>query len=280
MQNSQGNTVDRPIFEDTVRKFNDWTYNSGGLVSNRDEYLRSGIDPEEENRSGSITKVLVLNYWRLLLKAFRQPMQNYEASGRHNSHDFAHYCHNDVNMLWLFDWLNKLDNPEFSKFCTTTCILDNGFDTCSEVFPDNFNTPDQVVGTNIDDNYDCLVESRNADFGGSHHSNSNGSVSNNSGDSSSSSSKKAIGKKLIEQLEKSNDIKRKLGEDMSDGWKAIKCQKTEKTIADIFDRIVKLEHQLSALSPADRVGSVGAFYSGEINRLKIRYHTLTDEEEE
>ena len=54
LQNKETNQ-NQPIFKEAKEKFNDISYNSGGIISDHPELLRAKIDPELHNTSGKIT---------------------------------------------------------------------------------------------------------------------------------------------------------------------------------------------------------------------------------
>ena len=101
----------RPVFVQVADDFNDWEKHSGGLIVDQEQYLDADIDPERRNTSGPITAEKVVTFFKEVQKLYRAPIENWEASGQHDPDAFPNFGHNDTNVLWLFDWLQQLNNP-------------------------------------------------------------------------------------------------------------------------------------------------------------------------
>lgn len=96
-----GQVYDRQdIFVDTADKFNS-NANSGGLITEHEEYKARNIDPNMPNRSGNITSKIVYTLWKSVVKAYAEVLPKYEQSGHHNGHDFYNYAKGDVDILYL-----------------------------------------------------------------------------------------------------------------------------------------------------------------------------------
>jgi hypothetical protein len=100
-----GQVYDRQdIFVDTADKFNS-NANSGGLITEREEYKARNIDLNMPNRYGNINSKIVYTIWKSVVKAYAEVLPKYEQSGHHNGHDFYNYAKRDVDVLYLHHWL-------------------------------------------------------------------------------------------------------------------------------------------------------------------------------
>ena len=140
LQNKEVNEK-QPIFNDAVVLFNDSTHNSGGLVAEHEEFTSRRIDPEAVNNSGKITAAAAFRYFKDVRTSYAKAIVKYEQSGRHNKHDFFTYTQYDVDVLYLFMWLEKLNNPELTAYCAEGCELPGGLDTGHTVSSHCFDNP-------------------------------------------------------------------------------------------------------------------------------------------
>ena len=127
LQNRQVNE-NQDLFRDVAEEFNDWTSSSGGIVAPTDPIFEL-IETEEENRSGPITSAIVFAEWRDVVRLYSICVANWEASGKHNNHDFWRYCKNNVDVYYLHHWLKKIGNPNVSSFCAEGTVLPFGVDS-------------------------------------------------------------------------------------------------------------------------------------------------------
>lgn len=127
LQNKEVNE-NQQLFTVVATQFNDWKLNSGGVIDTDDELLDS-IDTEKRNKSGPITAALVFAYWKDVVKMYSIYLRNWEASGKHNGHDFWQYCQGNLNVYYLHLWLCQLGNPEVSAYCAEGTILPFGVDS-------------------------------------------------------------------------------------------------------------------------------------------------------
>ncbi len=89
------------IFVTVTEQFNS-SANSGGLVTNHEEYTERNIDSEAKNTSGEIKPKQPYDIFKTTIKAYALCLTKFEASGKHNSHDFYNYCQGDIDVLYLF----------------------------------------------------------------------------------------------------------------------------------------------------------------------------------
>ena len=116
------------IFTESMLKFNDRQYNSGGLVTEHEVFTARGIDPESVGQGIYISR----NAWkhfRNVRKDYAKALVKYEASGQHANHDFFNYCKNDADVLYLFLSLKRAGNPEISAFMQEGSEIRGGLDT-------------------------------------------------------------------------------------------------------------------------------------------------------
>ena len=73
-----------------------------------------------------ITSKKVFDHWKDVLKKYSLAMSKYERSGQNNPQDFINFCSSDCDTLYLFLWLQHLNNPEFSSFCAHGNLIPNG----------------------------------------------------------------------------------------------------------------------------------------------------------
>lgn len=134
-----GVTYDQhPSFVLGVDRYNDWSFNSGGLVEGRTEFLPRvgskicagfvGIDPEKPNTTGVMTCSIAWKLFQSVRKAYAIAIGRWTVSGKHNNQDFYDYCQGDLDVLYLYCWVNKSGNPELANFCAEGYEVDNGFD--------------------------------------------------------------------------------------------------------------------------------------------------------
>ena len=123
LQNKETNQK-QPIFKETRDKFNDITYNSGGIISDHPELVRAKIDPEKNNTTGLITAKHVFKTFNAVIRQYSVISIKYTASGQHNQHDFFSYCLGNVNALYLHLKLKSLGNPELNSFCAEGTTVD------------------------------------------------------------------------------------------------------------------------------------------------------------
>lgn len=123
LQNKETNQ-NQPIFKEAKEKFNDISYNSGGIISDHPELLRAKIDPELHNTSGKITSKHLFKTFNNVIRQYAIIIPKYTASGQHNQHDFFSYCHGNVNALYLHSKLKSLGNPELNSFCAEGTEVD------------------------------------------------------------------------------------------------------------------------------------------------------------
>jgi hypothetical protein len=178
----------------------------------------------------------VVSLFKEVLKLFKGSKENFEASGRHNTHDFAAYCYDDCNLLWLFDWLEFLNNPELTMFCAEGSIIDTGFDTANDR---PVTTPPSGQGT-----------------------------SSSSDASSSSGKKRGVGANMIKELARGNDIKAAAAMTM-------KRKADERMISDLYAKIDLLEDQFENFSEEVKLIRRGERNRQEFNRVEALYLDLT-----
>ena len=252
LQNGQGPSHKRAIYEETMHSFNSPS-NSGGIIKDREEYRKAGINPEERNTSGLITQNLIVMLWKDLLKAFRVPMEKFESSGRHNGHDFANYCYGDTNMLWLFDWLEKLGNVELTAFCAETSILPGGgVDTARDMFTSS-PSPISEVDSSWDEDNDRERRPFNNDGAGRN-------------------IKSPVGRRICKEMSTSNSLKREINDVATAGWISITRRNEELLIAGLFDRLETMHAKYENLSDTDKESPRGLLIAGELKRLENEYN--------
>jgi hypothetical protein len=123
-------TGDRqPLFTDVVEKFNDQSFNSGGLVTIHREFTNRSINPEAINASGNITSDIAYQMFKSVRNDYAKVMKDYQKSGQHNSHDFFNYCNGKIDILYLHCWLQKIGDPELTSFCSEGSEISQGIDT-------------------------------------------------------------------------------------------------------------------------------------------------------
>ena len=124
LQNKETNQK-QPIFKETRDKFNDSTYNSGGIISDHPELVRAKIDTEKNNTSAMITAKRIFKTFNAVIRQYSVISIKYTPSGQHNQHEFFSYCLGNVNALYLHLKLKSLGNPELNSFCAEGTTVDN-----------------------------------------------------------------------------------------------------------------------------------------------------------
>jgi hypothetical protein len=66
--------------------------------------------------------------WKKVLASYSRCLTNFEASGKHNGHDFWNYCQNDRDVLYLELALAGSDT-ELRNFCAAGTVIPFGLDT-------------------------------------------------------------------------------------------------------------------------------------------------------
>jgi hypothetical protein len=116
------------IYASAVEKFNDWSIPSGGLVANHEVLDKRKIDPDERNLSGPMTKQYAFKYFKDVVELYAPALNNKNKSGFNNP-DIWPYCRQNIDVLYLDLWLQKLDNPQLQRFCTEGAELPHFFDS-------------------------------------------------------------------------------------------------------------------------------------------------------
>ena len=124
-----------PLFAEACAHFNDYSFNSRGLIAAHEVFTTLNINPEERNVSGSLSVERFFSMWKSTLKNYSETLRKFEQSGKHNGHDFWLYCQDNSDILYLHLWLNKLNNPELTAFCSESHIINVGFDSTSAPSP-------------------------------------------------------------------------------------------------------------------------------------------------
>ena len=114
------------IFVNSVEDFNS-NKNSGGLVKDHEEYKARSINPEVKS-VGLMSTKQGYKIWKDVLKVYQCALTKFEASGKHNTHDFYNYVQGDIDALYLFHWLQHLDYPELTAFCQEGNVIVGGLD--------------------------------------------------------------------------------------------------------------------------------------------------------
>ena len=70
------------IFVESMDKFNDRQYNSGGLVTEHEVFTARDIDPEKVGQ-GIYTSKNAWKHFKAVRKAYANALLKYEASGQH-----------------------------------------------------------------------------------------------------------------------------------------------------------------------------------------------------
>lgn len=125
LQNKETNQ-NQPIFTETREKFNDATFNSGGIVGDHPELIRAKIDPEKHN-NGKISAKKIFKLFNSVIRQYAHISTKYTASGQHNQHNFFNYCHGNLNALYLHSKLSKLGDPELNSHCHEGADVDGKY---------------------------------------------------------------------------------------------------------------------------------------------------------
>jgi hypothetical protein len=221
-----------------------------------------------------ICSVIIVDTWKALLKEFKVPKSNFESSGRHNQHDFANYCHGDINQLWLFDWLEQLGDVELTQFCDSTSVLDSGIDTSEAYMPES---SDGATDASDDNHSSMPVPAIFHSTPQSRDSRSMSSVSDTSSARSdhSHNSRKNVGRSICDEMVESNLIKRKLSATVSEGWTSFAARNKECTIASLFERIEVLQSKWDSIEENKREGDMAVLTRKELDRLYAQYNSMT-----
>jgi hypothetical protein len=116
------------IFVESMNKFNDRQYNSGGLVTEHEVFTERNIDPEKVGQ-GTYSSKKAWKHFKKVRKDYAAALVKYEASGQHENHDFYRYCKSDADVLYLFLSLKRAGNPEISAFMQEGSEIRGGLDT-------------------------------------------------------------------------------------------------------------------------------------------------------
>lgn len=134
LQNKEVNGS-KPIWITVAEQFNDREHNSGGLVHSigqlpHEELTSRNIDPEKISPDGVLTSKQAYDLFKFTTRFYaNKVLPNFEASGKHNGHDFYSYCNNNTDALYLHEKLKQLGNPELTAFCLEGNVLPGGFDS-------------------------------------------------------------------------------------------------------------------------------------------------------
>ena len=69
LQNKETNQK-QLIYVHTKEKFNDYNYDSGGIVADHPELIKAKIDPERENSMGIISCKTIFKTWNSTVKVY------------------------------------------------------------------------------------------------------------------------------------------------------------------------------------------------------------------
>jgi hypothetical protein len=132
-----------PVYTNAVSKFNDYSFSSGGLVTNHQILMDRKVDPDEVNSSGLMSIQYAYQYFRNVVDEYALVVKNYSASGQHLN-DIWTFCKNDPDILYLHLWLEKLNHPNLQRFCAEGAelphIYDSGAPTRSIIVPEPVST--------------------------------------------------------------------------------------------------------------------------------------------
>ena len=95
-----------PLFVDAAEMFNDASFNSGGLVSEHEEFRRRDMNPETIH-IGKITPYKAFKLWKSAVKAYAEAYKRFSRSGQSNGLDFYLFCNNSMTALYLHCALEK-----------------------------------------------------------------------------------------------------------------------------------------------------------------------------
>jgi hypothetical protein len=124
-----------PVYTNAVSKFNDYSFSSGGLVTNHQILIDRKVDPDEVNSSGLMSIKYAYQYFRSVVDEYAPVVKNYG--------DIWTFCP-DPDILYLHLWLEKLNNPNLQRFCAEGAelphIYDSGAPTRSIIVPEPVST--------------------------------------------------------------------------------------------------------------------------------------------
>jgi hypothetical protein len=146
LQNREYNE-NNAIYATAVEKFNDWSIPSGGLVANHEILEKRRINPDKRNLSAPMTTQYAFKSLKEVVELYAPALNNKNRSG-FNDPDIWSYCQNNIDVLYLDLWLQKLDNPQLQRFCTEGAELPHFFD--SGTSPTTKTTPNSSEPTSSD----------------------------------------------------------------------------------------------------------------------------------